>query len=220
MPPGAKRRPRAHTGRMDDAPDAGAQPELERTLLAWLEDEVGVDRPRRLVRVDEREILVSKFEPGFAAQLHQLLDQIPEIFDEAGVIERYQALAPSLPADTPRVDAWHAAMHAALRLAGERLEVEDSRLAEVRVGVDSVRAVLEAVIWTQPRVGDDYTPRSGEVDAYREGMAALQDDRDIFTRYYGDFEGVPVRNHCPGAAFARRMLAHGWHAITGTPAPD
>ncbi|MCA9849056.1 MAG: hypothetical protein KC461_00180, partial [Dehalococcoidia bacterium] len=74
-------------------------------------------------------------------------------------------------------------------------------------------------IWTQPRVGDDYSPRNGEIDAYRDGLAALQDERDVFTRYYGDFEGVPVRNHCPGSAFARRMLAHGWTAITDTPPP-
>jgi len=193
--------------------------ELERALTQWLDREVGVDRPRRLVRATDDEMLVSKFEPGFASQLHKLLDDIPEIFSEPHVIEHYRQMALSLPADTPRVDAWHAAMHAALHVAGERLEVDDSRLAEVRVGIDSVRAVLEACIWSQPQVGDDYSPRSGEVQAYLDGLAALQDDRDIFTRYYGDFEGVPVRNHCPGAAFARRMLAHGWAAITGTPPP-
>lgn len=196
-------------------PDA----ELEVALTRWLEREVGVDRPRRIVRATDEEILVSKFEPGFASQLHRLLDDIPEIFSEPQVIEHYRQMALTLPADTPRVDAWHAAMHAALHVAGERLEVDDSRLAEVRVGIDSVRAVLEACIWSQPQVGDDYTPRSGEVQAYLDGLAALQDDRDIFTRYYGDFEGAPVRNHCPGAAFARRMLAHGWTAITGTPPP-
>lgn len=193
--------------------------ELEIALTRWLEREVGVNRPRRLVRASEDEILVSKFEPGFASQMHRLLDDVPEIFSEPHVIEHYHQMALTLPADTPRVDAWHAAMHGALHIAGERLEVDDSRLAEVRVGIDSVRAVLEACIWSQPQVGDDYTPRSGEVQAYLDGLAALQDDRDIFTRYYGDFEGVPVRNHCPGAAFARRMLAHGWTAITGTPPP-
>ena len=192
---------------------------LDASVSRWLEREVGVDRPRRGVRADDEEILVSKFEAGFAAQLHRLLDEVPELFDGARVIERYQNAAAELPADTPRVDAWHAAMHEALRMAGQRLELDDSRLAEVRVGVDSVRAVLEACIWSQPRVGDEYTPRSGEVQAYRDGFAALQDERDIFTRYYGDFEGVPVRNHCPGSAFARRMLAHGWTAITGTPPP-
>ncbi|MGE3960320.1 MAG: hypothetical protein AB7F65_01395 [Dehalococcoidia bacterium] len=194
-------------------------PSLDRAVAEWLEREVGVDRPRRVVRADEHEILVSKFEPGFAAQLHRLLDELPELFDEARVVESYERLARELPADTPRVDAWHAAMHAALRAAGERLVLDDSRLAEVRVGIDSVRAVLEACIWTQPRVGDDYRPRSGEIAAYRDGLAALQDERDIFTRYYGSFEGVPVRNHCPGSAFARRMLAHGWRACTGTPPP-
>lgn len=194
-------------------------PDLQAALTDWLDREVGVDRPRRVVRADESGILVSKFEPGFAAQLHRLLDEIPEIFDEAHVLEQYARMAGELPADTPRLDAWHAAMHAALRAAGERLDLDDSRLAEVRVGIDSVRAVLEAVIWSQPRVGDDYTPRSGEVQAYEDGLAALQDHRDIFTRYYGDFEGVPVRNHCPGAMFARRMLAHGWTACTGTPPP-
>ncbi len=194
-------------------------PELNRAVSEWLEREVGVDRPRRVVRADEDEILVSKFEPGFAAQLHRLLDELPELFDEACVIEGYQRMAYELPADTPRVDAWHAAMHAALRAAGERLQLDDSRLAEVRVGIDSVRAILEVCIWTQPRVGDDYRPRSGEVAAYRDGLSALQDERDIFTRYYGSFDGVPVRNHCPGSAFARRMLAHGWTACTGTPPP-
>lgn len=193
--------------------------ELEVALTRWLEREVGVDRLRRIVRATDEEILVSKFEPGFASQLHRLLDDIPEIFSEPQVIEHYRQTALTLPADTPRVDAWHASMHAALGVAGERLEIDDSRLAEVRVGIDSVRAVLEACIWSQPQVGDDYTPRSGEVQAYLDGLATLQDDRDIFTRYYGDFEGIPVRNHCPGAAFARRMLAHGWTAITGTPPP-
>jgi len=192
---------------------------LDTSVPAWLEREVGINRPRRVVRADEREILVSKFEPGFAAQLHRLLDELPEVLDEVQVVEAYRRTALELPADSPRVDAWHAAMHAALRAAGERLALDDSRLAEVRVGIDSVRAVLEACIWSQPQVGDDYTPRSGEVQAYRDGLAALQDDRDIFTRYYGDFEGIPVRNHCPGSAFARRMLAHGWTAITGTPPP-
>lgn len=205
---------------MDTASREHVDPEFAAAVSQWLEREVGVDRPRRVVRASAEEVLVSKFEPGFASQLHRLLDDLPEMFSEPHVVEQYRRMALTLPADTPRVDAWHAAMHAALHEANDRLQVEDTRLAEVRVGIDSVRAVLEACIWSQPCVGDDYTPRSGEVQAYRDGLAALQDDRDIFTRYYGDFEGVPVRNHCPGAAFARRMLAHGWMAITGTPPPD
>ncbi|MCK9487053.1 MAG: hypothetical protein M0R73_10230 [Dehalococcoidia bacterium] len=194
-------------------------PSTEAALLAWMHDVLGVEGYRRVVRATRDEVLVSKFEPGFAARLHSLLDELPEIFDEDTVVEAYQRAAHDLPADTPRVDAWHAAMHGALAALGERLGVEDHRLAEVRVGIDSVRAVLEAVIWSAPSVTDEYSPRNGEVEAYRDGMAALADDRDIFTRYYGDFDGRPVVNHCPGAQFARRMLAQGWLACTGTQPP-
>lgn len=192
---------------------------FERALQDWLRAEVGVPEPRRLVRVSEDDALVSKFEAGFAARLHDLLDDLPELFDEARVLARYQATAHALPADTPRLDAWHAAMHAALADAGQRLGIPDLRLAEVRAGIDSVRALLEVVLWSGPAVGDDYTPRADEVEAYRDAFAHLADGHDIFTRYYGHFRGRAVQNHCPGAAFARRMLAHAWRACTGTPPP-
>lgn len=209
-----------HTPAMDErTPDAAETAAFEARLRAWLPEEAGVHEWRRLVRVTEDEVLVSKFEEGFSQRLFVLLDRVPELFDEATVVARYERLAASLPADTPRVDAWHAAMHEACREAGERLGIEDVRLAEIRTGIDSVRAILEAVIWSEPAVRDDYTPRSGEVEAYREGLATLADDRDLFTRYYGTFENRAVRNHCPGAAFARKMLAQGWRACTGTPPP-
>lgn len=197
--------------------EPGLPAALEAELSAWL-SEAGVEG-RRLVRASPDEILVSKFEPGFAQELHRLLELVPELFDEETVVTGYQEVAGELPSDTPRVDAWHAAMHEALRRAGARLSLADDRLAEVRTGIDSVRVVLEACLWSQPRVGDDYAPRTGEIAAYRDGLAALQDGRDVFTRYYGELAGVPVRNHCPGAAFARRMLAQGWRACTGTPPP-
>ncbi|MEX1023167.1 MAG: hypothetical protein WD058_08455 [Dehalococcoidia bacterium] len=205
----------------DDMPhEPGAPPDgFERELREWLRDAAGVEEPRRVARVAEGEVLLSKFEPGFAARLHDLLDRVPELFDSATVAANYDVTARALPADTPRVDAWHASMHAALAAAGARMDIEDVRLAEVRTGIDSVRAVLEAVLWSGPAVGDDYAPRSGEVEAYRDGLAALADERDIFTRYYGEFDGRAVRNHCPGAAFARRMLSQGWRAITATPPP-
>lgn len=193
--------------------------DIEDGLVAWLHDELGIEGYRRAVRVTDHEILVSKFEPGFAAALHDLLDRVPELFDEATVAANYRRTAATLPADTPRVDAWHGAMHRALAEAGARLEIDDMRLAEVRTGIDSVRAVMDAVLWSGPAVTDAYTPRSGEVQAYRDGLALLADERDIFTRYYGDFAERAVRNHCPGSAFARRMLAHAWLACTDTPPP-
>ncbi len=192
---------------------------FERALLDWLRVELGVEEPRRLVRDTGDEALVSKFEAGFAARMHALLDDLPELFDEAQVLARYEAAALALPADTPRVDAWHGAMHAAVAEAGARLGIPDLRLAEVRAGVDSVRAILEAVLWSGPLVGDAYAPRTGEIEAYREALAQLADGRDLFTRYYGEFRGRAVQNHCPGAAFARRFLAQGWQACTGTLPP-
>lgn len=194
-------------------------PEFEQGLLEWLRTSRGIEEPRRLVRVDEAEALVSKFEPGFAARLHELLRLVPDLFDEATVVANTERVMAAMP-EEPRVSAWHAAMHEALAAAGERHSVADLRLAEVRTGVDSVRAVLDAVLWSEPLCGDDYTPEPGEIDAYREGLEALEDGRDIFTRYYGMYEGRAVRNHCPGAAFARVLLAQGWRAVTGTPAPE
>src|SRR5690606_6371184 len=110
--------------------DAG----MEAALNRWLRDEVGVDRPRRVVRASEDEVLVSKFEPGFAARLHELLDLMPELFDEAAVVAAYERCAAALGPGASRVTAWHEAMHDMLRAAGERHAIPDLRLAEVRTG--------------------------------------------------------------------------------------
>lgn len=196
--------------------DAG----FEARLLRWLRAEAGVEEPRRIVRVDEHGVLLSKFEPGFASRLHELLAQLPELFDEASVVARYQAEAAASPPGRGRVETWHGAMHAALREAGERHAIPDLRQAEVRTGIDSVRAVLEAVLWSAPAVDAEYAPLPGEVEAYLDGLNSLAEGRDLFTRYYGSFEDRPVRNHCPGASTARLMLAHAWRACTGTPPPQ
>jgi hypothetical protein len=190
----------------------------EAALSRWI-DGLGVEGTRRFVRHDDVGILVSKFEPGFAARLHELLDLMPELFEASSVAAAYGATAAAAEPSTKRVDVWHAAMHALLAAAGRRHEIPDLRLAEVRAGIDSVRAILDTVIWSEPRAADDYTPAAGERSAYLDGLAALADGRDLFTRYYGQYEGIPVRNHCPGAAFARMMLAQGWTACTGEPPP-
>lgn len=204
---------------IDDTPTADAHTDraFEAALLDWIRRQ-GIEESRRLVRVDEEEALVSKFEPGFAARLHELLRLVPDLFDETTVVANTARVMDSMP-DESRVTAWHTAMHQALARAGEQHAIPDLRLAEVRTGVDSVRAILEAVVWSEPRCGTPYEPLSGEVEAYRDGLLALEDGRDVFTRYYGSFDGLAVRNHCPGAAFARVLLAQAWRAITGTPAP-
>ncbi|MPZ98030.1 MAG: hypothetical protein GEU80_01625 [Dehalococcoidia bacterium] len=204
----------AHTAAMQAAGS------FEHRLNEWLRADVGVDLPRRVAREDPRRVLVSKFEPGFAARLHELLDLMPELFDEASVVAAYEREALEATPGAGRVDCWHTATHRMLREAGERHAIPDLRQAEVRTGIDSVCAVLQAVLWSDPRAGDaGYTPAAGEVTAYLDGLARLAPDVDLFTRTYGEFEGRLVQNHCPGASLARVMLAQGWRACTGTPPP-
>lgn len=207
---------------MTRIPDHPSPPDdREPALNAWLVETHGIDRPRRIVRTDGERILVSKFEPGFAARLHELLDLMPELFHEPAVVAAYAEHARAAPPDTPRTAAWRDAMHATLRAAGDRHAIPDLRQAEVRTGIDSVYAVLDSVLWTTPLTGDaGYEPAPGEIAAYRDGLDRLAPERDLFTRHYGVFDDRDVVNHCPGASFARVMLAHAWRACTGTVPPE
>lgn len=194
--------------------------DLERDLNEWLRHDLGIeDRPRRVVRVDGQRVLVSKFEPGFAARLHELVERMPEVFDERAVLDAYEREAAAAP-QASRVATWHRALHRLVAAAGEREGIDEMRLAEVRTGIDSVYAVLQSVLWSDPLVGDEYEPGAGEVEAYRDGLSALEPSRDLFTRTYGVFDGRLVQNHCPGAHLARTMLAQAWRSCTGTPAPE
>ena len=186
-------------------------------LQRWINDDLGIEGKRRVVRDDFSEILVSKFEAGFAAGVHELIALMPELFEETSVRAAYELEAAS---GGTRLDAWHRGMHAMLREAGEREEISDLRQAEVRTGIDSVYAVLGTALWSDPLVGDAYAPGTGERTAYLDALESLGDERDIFTRVYGRFEGRTVVNHCPGASFARVMLAQGWSVCTGEAPPD
>jgi hypothetical protein len=187
-------------------------------LQRWINDDLGIEGGRRVVRDDGDEILVSKFEAGFAAGVHELIALMPELFEQASVSSAYQRAASEGGA---RLDAWHRGMHAMLREAGEREGISELRQAEVRTGIDSVYAVLGTALWSDPQVEDaGYAPGGGERAAYLDALAELGDGRDLFTRVYGRFEGRLVVNHCPGAAFARVMLAQGWTAITGEAPPE
>ena len=188
-------------------------------LQHWINDDLGIEGARRLVRDDGEQILVSKFDAGFAAGVHGLIAHMPELFEESSVTGAYEAAAVEGGA---RLDAWHRGMHAMLRAAGEREDISDLRQAEVRTGIDSVYAVLSTALWSDPQVDEPYAPGPGERTAYLDALASLSDGRDLFTRVYGQFEGRLVVNHCPGAPFARVMLAQGWTACTGEapPAPE
>ncbi len=185
-------------------------------LQRWINDDLGIEGTRRLVRDDGREALVSKFDEGFAAGVHELIALMPELFEESSVVAAYQREAAS---GGLRLDAWHRAMHGMLRTAGGREGISDLRQAEVRTGIDSVYAILGTALWSDPRVDEAFSPGNGERVAYLEALESLSDGRDIFMRVYGRFEGRMVVNHCPGASFARVMLAQGWTACTGEAPP-
>lgn len=158
-------------------------------------------------------ILVSKFEPGFAARLHDALDRLPELFDTAAVTVSYRAA----PTGTSRVEAWRLGLaHLLDSLATER-DLTRDQLAEIRAGIDSVAALLDSVLWSTPVVEATWAPSEAERTAYAEALARMDDDSSIFTRYYGHFEGKRVENHCPGAQVARQLIAQAWEIVTDSP---
>lgn len=198
---------------------------FEARLRAWLREDAGVEEWRRLARLDDDVALVSKFEEGFAPQLHLLLERLPELIDERAVLEAYREAAAAAPTGTTRVEAWDHGMRTVLGRACARLGIPETadQQSFVRVGVDSVRALLESILWTVPTVPvstieDSYEPAPGERAAYLDVTRAFA-GRDFFTRTYGLFEDHLVQNHCPGSAYARVMLAQAWLACTGTPPP-
>jgi hypothetical protein len=205
-------------GRPLDAPRHALGPAFEADLLSWLHDEVGFEEFRRVARVTSDEVQLSKFEPGFLKYLFDVMTYFPELFDEDAVVEAYAREATASAPDAPRVATWARASHGLLRAAGERHQIPDAPLHEIRVGIDSVQAILGAVLLDRPRVGDDFAPGARDLAKYREMLASLRHDQ-VFERFYGTFRGRAVRDYCPAMNYAYAMIAAGWRACTGTPAP-
>jgi hypothetical protein len=198
---------------------AGRDRALERRLNAWLRAEVGVETPRRVVREEPGRILVSKFAAGFAQRLHRTLERLPRLFEVETVAAVYRRLAAARP-EAGRVATWRAAALAVLDEGAGPAALTAVQRAEVRAGIDSVAAVLETVLWSGPRAGDTgYRPLPGEVAAYRDALTRAERAQDLFTRVYGTFEGAAVVNYCPGAPYARALLAQAWTVCTGTAPP-
>lgn len=178
-------------------------------FAAWLA-ELGPDvAGRRPVRVTAREILVSKVEEGFAARLHQSLAALGTLLGREAVANRYSELARQSPAAT-RVAIWQAAVRSLLADAVSDGLVPPEARREVEIGVESVAALLDTILWSEPAVGADYRPGAGEISAYADALTKMNEDSGLFTRFYGEFEGKPVVNHCPGIATARQLLGDGW----------
>lgn len=182
----------------------------EQRFAAWLQTR-GIETPRRIVRASETVMLVSKFETGFAARLLSAIDLIPELFDDEvvrGEYLRWEGQA--------RVEAWRLSVAKLLEQLGPPRGLDRDQLAEIRAGTDSVAALLDSALWSGPCVGDAWAPSDSERDAYSDALSRMDDDSSIFTRYYGDFEGRRVENHCPGAQVARRLIAQAWEICTQT----
>jgi hypothetical protein len=190
----------------------------DNAFAEWLSLHAGVAEPRRLVRRDSERLLVSKFDEGFASRLHDALGRVPEIFETSRVCERYRVLAGR--SDAGRAAGWHAAIADLLRELGAERGLTSNDQAEIRAGIDSVAALLDSILWTSPAIGAAFVPSSGEVDAYREAIERMDADPGMFTRFYGVFEGVRVENHCPGAPFARKLLAQAWTICTRAAPPE
>ena len=172
---------------------------------AWLRER-GIEGSRRIVRQSESALLVSKFGPGFAARLHEAIDRVPELFDPSVISAGYRLNDSA----TPRVEAWRLAVKGLLADLGPKRGLDPDQLAEIRAGTDSVAALLDSALWSGPTVGAAWTPSESERTAYREALARMDDESSIFTRYYGEFEGRRVENHCPGSQVARRLFQQAW----------
>jgi hypothetical protein len=183
--------------------------DVSEELSHWLAAR-GIQGERRLVRASASSTLVSKFDEGFAARLHEAIDRLPELFDEDCISTLYRAAPPA----SSRAEAWRKAVAGLLPELGPARGLDPDQLAEIQAGVDSVAALLDSVLWTAPTVGADWAPSSAEQTARADALARMDDDSSIFTRYYGEFEGRRVENHCPGAQVARRLFSQAWAVVT------
>jgi hypothetical protein len=180
----------------------------EKRLQAWLADR-GVEGSRRIVRETNGVILVSKFAAGFAARLHDAVERVPEMFD-ASVFNQHSASRPGLV----RVEAWRVGLEGLLAEVGLGRGLDREQIAEVQAGVDSVAALLDSILWSGPVVGIAWAASEAERAAFADAQAKMSDESSIFTRFYGEFEGFRVENHCPGAQVARRLFAQAWEICT------
>jgi hypothetical protein len=198
----------------------GVDAAFERRLLAWLHEDLGIPDVRRIARLDDDEVLISKTDAGLAPALHALMDRLPELIDEASALEAYGREAAAADPGTSRLECWDRAMRSLVRRVCEARGIGDDGQALVRVGLDSVRAVMESVLWTEPKVDDGaYSVRRAERAAYLDATRKMA-GHDLFTRHYGGFEGRGVVNHCPGSTYARLIAAQAWRVCTGEAAPE
>ncbi len=189
---------------------APSETAFEAEFQAWLATLGEPGEGRRLVRTGAREILVSKLEPDVLARVQQTMLGLTDLLSPEAVRERYAAIAAREPGIL-RVTAWRLAIRELLAGA----DLSPAARNEAEAGTDSVAALLDTVLWSAPVANLPFTLAEGERQAYEDARERMGGDAPIFTRYYGDFAGLPVMNHCPGAPIARKLLAEGWALCTG-----
>jgi hypothetical protein len=187
-------------------------------LNRWLQQEVGAEEPCRVVSHNNARVLVSKFAAGFGERLRESLDRRADLFD-LGAMSIAFARQAALSPDMSRVEVWRLAMSGMLADQDGPHRLTSAQQAEVQAGVDSVAAVLASVLWSDPTADVLYQPQDGEREAYRDALTHLGSTDGPFTRRYGVFDGAQVVNHCPGAPYARMLLALGWRVCTETEPP-
>ena len=181
----------------------------------WLKNDAEINEWRRIVRIDDENILISKFKEDFAQNLHKSIALIPELLDLKIIQMQYQNLAITNK-NAQRTKNWYQAINSIVNSSQYQAELGKKRVAEILAGIDSVYSILETILWTSPKVFDAYKPHAGEIIAYKDMLKSMVDNQDIFTKYYGNYEDRKVVNHCPGATIAKKMLTHAWKVCTTT----
>ncbi len=189
---------------------------LEQRLQLWLREERGIEGPRRVVRVWDDRILVTKVPAGFAAELLATAHNLPALDDLRALQDAY-AEAVQSESGANCVRTWRSAIDRLLLsgLGPEMVELFE----DIVIGIESVEAMLDTIFWSAPINESAHAPLPGEVEAYRDLVERLEGNQDLFTRRYGVFEGREVVNYCPAAPLARTILANGWAVITGDGPP-
>ncbi len=192
---------------------------IEGRMQRWLEHERGIPERRRLAHADHARLLVSRFETGFAAKVGEVLMRVGLLDDGEDLIVAAYDTRAGLEPGSLRVDVWCAATSEVARDRAQALGLGEEDADLLVAGIESVAAVLNAVLWSGPLAGEAYVPEGSEGDAYREALIGADPASGLFTRQYGTFEGRAVVSHCPGAPYARVLLAAAWRACTGTAPP-
>lgn len=190
----------------------------EDRLRRWFASEHGIAEPRRLARGDDDHLLVSKFPPGFIARVGVTVERLDLLADPDPLAPAAAERARRFPRES-RVENWRAAACDLVRARAADRGLTEEAAELVTAGIESVAALMHAVLWSEPLAGDPYEPAEAERDAWRDALGRTEGAGDIFTRHYGSFEGRAVVAHCPGAPYARALLESAWRACTGTPPP-